>query len=97
MPLTKKGAKVKKAMEKTYGKERGERVFYATENKGELPMAKKMMRGGMAGTAGAGLSGRAKGQAISAAAKAGGMGGSRPAMPVQAARPMRKGGKAGKK
>jgi hypothetical protein len=42
MPLTKKGAKVKKAMEKTYGKERGERVFYAAENKGSLKgVAKK--------------------------------------------------------
>lgn len=36
MPLTKKGAKVKKAMEKTYGKKKGEQVFYATENKGKL-------------------------------------------------------------
>ena len=42
MPLTKKGDKVKKAMEKTYGKERGERVFYAAENKGTIKgVAKK--------------------------------------------------------
>jgi hypothetical protein len=36
MPLTKKGAKIKKSMQKTYGKERGETVFYASENKGTL-------------------------------------------------------------
>jgi hypothetical protein len=42
VPLTKKGKKVKAAMAKTYGKERGERVFYATENKGSLKgLAKK--------------------------------------------------------
>ncbi len=36
MPLTKKGEKIKKAMQKEYGKEKGERVFYATENKGTI-------------------------------------------------------------
>jgi hypothetical protein len=36
MPLTKKGREVKAAMAKTYGKERGERVFYATERKGAV-------------------------------------------------------------
>lgn len=36
MPLTKKGEKIKAAMAKTYGKDRGERVFYAAENKGTL-------------------------------------------------------------
>jgi hypothetical protein len=33
MPLTKKGKKIKKAMKKTYGKKKGEQVFYAFENK----------------------------------------------------------------
>lgn len=33
MPLTTKGKKMKRAMEKTYGKEKGEQVFYSTENK----------------------------------------------------------------
>lgn len=33
MPLTKKGKKIKRAMAKTYGKKRGERVFYASANK----------------------------------------------------------------
>ena len=36
MPLTKKGKKIKKAMEKTYGKEKGEKVFYASQNKGKI-------------------------------------------------------------
>lgn len=36
MPLTKKGSKIKAAMRKQYGKEQGERVFYATENKGTI-------------------------------------------------------------
>ena len=42
MPLTKKGKKIKAAMEKEYGKERGQRVFYASENKGTIKgVAKK--------------------------------------------------------
>lgn len=36
MPLTKKGTKIKKAMEEQYGKEAGRRVFYAAENKGTI-------------------------------------------------------------
>ena len=36
MPLTKKGRKIKRAMTKEYGKERGERVFYASQNKGTI-------------------------------------------------------------
>jgi hypothetical protein len=36
MPLTKKGAKIKKAMVEEYGKKRGESVFYASENKGKI-------------------------------------------------------------
>ena len=36
MPLTAKGKKIKAAMMEQYGKERGERVFYATENKGTI-------------------------------------------------------------
>ena len=33
MPLTKKGRKIKSAMEKQYGKKKGSKVFYAMENK----------------------------------------------------------------
>jgi hypothetical protein len=36
MPLTKKGAKIKKAIAEEYGKEKGERVFYASANKGRI-------------------------------------------------------------
>lgn len=36
MPLTKKGRKIKRAMEKTYGKEKGEDVFYASQQKGKI-------------------------------------------------------------
>lgn len=36
MPLTKKGAKIKRAMTKTYGKKKGERVFYASANAGRI-------------------------------------------------------------
>jgi hypothetical protein len=41
MPLTKKGAKVKKAMTEEYGPEKGERVFYASVNKGTIKGAHK--------------------------------------------------------
>ena len=33
MPLTRKGKKIKRAMEKGYGKEKGEDVFYASQQK----------------------------------------------------------------
>lgn len=47
MPLTAKGKKVKKAMEKQYGKKQGERVFYASENKGTIKgVAKKPAKKG---------------------------------------------------
>jgi|TARA_R100001509_G_scaffold132773_1_gene86300 hypothetical protein len=36
MPLTEKGKKIKKSMQKQYGKKRGEKVFYATKNKGKI-------------------------------------------------------------
>jgi hypothetical protein len=36
MPLTEKGARIKSAMEKQYGKEKGEKVFYASKNKGKI-------------------------------------------------------------
>ena len=36
MPLTPKGKKIKKAMEKEYGKEKGKKVFYASQNKGTI-------------------------------------------------------------
>jgi hypothetical protein len=36
MPLNKKGLKIREAMEKYYGKEEGEKVFYAFENAGKI-------------------------------------------------------------
>lgn len=36
MPLTSKGEKIKGAMEREYGKEKGEQVFYASRNKGTI-------------------------------------------------------------
>ena len=36
MPLTEKGAKIKGAMTEEYGEEKGERVFYASKNKGTI-------------------------------------------------------------
>jgi len=36
MPLTKKGKKIMRAMQKQYGKEKGKRVFYASANKGVI-------------------------------------------------------------
>jgi hypothetical protein len=36
MPLTKKGSKIKAAMEKSYGAKRGDAVFYASANKGTI-------------------------------------------------------------
>jgi hypothetical protein len=41
MPLNKKGKKIKKAMEKEYGKKKGEKIFYASENKGTIKNVKK--------------------------------------------------------
>jgi hypothetical protein len=36
MPLTKKGKKIKSAMQEQYGKDKGERVFYASQNAGTI-------------------------------------------------------------
>jgi len=41
MPLNKKGKKIKKAIEKQYGKKKGQTVFYAMENSGKLKSVKK--------------------------------------------------------
>lgn len=36
MPLSPKGLKIRKAMREEYGKKKGDRVFYASENKGRI-------------------------------------------------------------
>ena len=44
MPLNKKGKKIKAAMEKQYGKKKGQTVFYASANKGTIKGVKKKTR-----------------------------------------------------
>ena len=44
MPLNKKGRKIKRAMRQTYGKKKGEQVFYASENKGTIKGVKRYSR-----------------------------------------------------
>lgn len=41
MPLTKKGNKIMRAMQKEYGEEKGESVFYASRNKGTIKGVEK--------------------------------------------------------
>jgi hypothetical protein len=41
MPLTKKGLKIRSALEKYYGKDKGEEVLYASINKGKITGAEK--------------------------------------------------------
>lgn len=41
MPLTKKGKKVMRSMKKSYGPEKGKRVFYASRNKGTIKGVEK--------------------------------------------------------
>lgn len=41
MPKTKKGCKIEGAMEKEYGKKKGEEVFYASKNKGTIKGVEK--------------------------------------------------------
>ena len=48
MPLTKKGAKIRRAMQQEYGKEKGEAVFFASRNKGVIKGVEK--RGGRQST-----------------------------------------------
>ena len=45
MPLTTKGAKIKRAMTKLYGKSRGTRIFYASANKGTISGVHKGRKG----------------------------------------------------
>jgi len=45
MPLTKKGKKIMKAMKSEYGKKEGEKVFYASKNKGKIKGVEKAAMG----------------------------------------------------
>jgi len=44
MPLTAKGEKIKRAMVKQYGSDKGESVFYASQNKGTIKGTHKVSR-----------------------------------------------------
>lgn len=43
MPLSKKGRKIMAAMKSEYGSEKGERVFYASRNKGTIKGVERRM------------------------------------------------------
>lgn len=45
MPMTKKGSKIMKAMKAEYGPKKGERVFYASANKGTIKGVEKKKKG----------------------------------------------------
>jgi hypothetical protein len=44
MPLNKKGTKIMKEIKKEYGKKTGEKVFYASKNKGTIKGVEKKPR-----------------------------------------------------
>ena len=46
MPLTSKGKKIMRSMKKEYGPKKGEKVFYASRNKGTISGVEKMKKGG---------------------------------------------------
>ena len=51
MPLTTKGSKIKSAMTKKYGENKGEQIFYASANKGtitDVEKKQKLAKGGAA-------------------------------------------------
>ena len=41
MPLTRKGKKIERAMDKEYGSAKGKKVFYASKNKGTIKGVEK--------------------------------------------------------
>ena len=47
MPLTKKGKKIKSAMKEQYGKEKGDQVFYASQNAGTITGTHKTPKRGL--------------------------------------------------
>jgi len=50
MPLTDKGKEIMRSMKKEYGPKKGEKVFYASRNKGTISGVEKMKMGGMCST-----------------------------------------------
>ncbi len=47
MPLTKKGKKIKSAMQDQYGKKKGQEVFYASQNAGTISGTHKKEKRGL--------------------------------------------------
>ena len=45
MPLTNKGKKIMKSMKGQYGKKEGEKVFYASRNKGKIKGVERANKG----------------------------------------------------
>lgn len=45
MPLTPKGKKIKRGMQKHYGKEKGKQVYYASQNKGTITGTHRSRKG----------------------------------------------------
>ena len=41
MPMTKKGKKIMKSMKEQYGSKKGEKIFYASANKGAIKGVEK--------------------------------------------------------
>jgi hypothetical protein len=50
MPLTDKGKEIMRSMKKEYGPKKGERVFYASKNKGTISGVEEMKYGGFTST-----------------------------------------------
>jgi hypothetical protein len=48
MPLTKKGKKIRRSMREQYGKKKGDRVYYASQNKGTITGTHKKRKKGKA-------------------------------------------------
>jgi len=46
MPVTKKGAKIKRTMKKSYGSKKGEGVFYASQKAGTIKGTHKRKKHG---------------------------------------------------
>ena len=60
MPLTKKGKHILASMRKTYGKKKGEDVFYASQNKGTIKGTHKGKKKHHSSVKGFGYGGRGK-------------------------------------
>jgi hypothetical protein len=45
MPLTPKGRKIERAMDKEYGAKKGKQVFYASKNAGKIKGVEKKRKG----------------------------------------------------